>query len=219
MQRGRIRIKVCGITRLEDALCAVEEGVDALGFIFHPPSPRYIDPGAAGRIIGNLPPFISTVGVFVDRKRTEAEEIIRSCGLDYAQLHGGESPKYCEQLLRHASPRHIIKAFRIGPGAAAGDFEPYAPFVRAFLLDTYEPERAGGTGRSFDWTVIERFGLTRPFILAGGLNPDNIGDAIRAARPSIIDVNSGVEERPGIKDPRLIRELVRAVRRAENRRT
>lgn len=216
MKRGRIRIKICGITRLQDALSAAEEGVDALGFIFHPLSPRYIEPEAARRIISLLPPFISTVGVFVDKKRSEAEKIIHFCGLDYAQLHGSEPPEYCERLLRRTSPCRIIKAFRIGPGTAAGEFEPYASLVRAFLLDTFDRQLVGGTGRSFDWTIIERLGLTKPFILAGGLSPDNVGDAVRAARPSIIDVNSGVEERPGIKDRRLIRELVRAVRRAEN---
>lgn len=217
MNQGRIRIKVCGITRLEDALYAIEEGVDALGFIFHRRSPRYIDPEQARLIISRLPPFVSTVGVFVDKKRSEVEEIIDFCGFEYAQLHGAESPKYCERLLRLASPCHIIKAFRIGPGAAAGDFEPYVSYVKAFLLDTYDPKHAGGTGRSFDWKIIEILGLARPFILAGGLTPGNVGDAVRAACPSIIDVNSGVEERPGIKDHRLIRELVRAVRQAENR--
>lgn len=215
MQRGRIRIKVCGINRLQDALYAIEAGVDALGFIFHRQSPRYIDPDEARHLIGRLPPFISTVGVFVDKKRSEVEEIIDFCGLDYVQLHGHETPKYCERLLRIASPCHIIKAFRIGAHTTAGEFEPYAPHVKAFLLDTYDKERAGGTGRSFDWSVIGTLELARPFILAGGLNPGNVADAIRAAQPSFLDVNSGVEERPGVKDHRLVGEFVRAVRRAE----
>ncbi|MDD3619024.1 MAG: phosphoribosylanthranilate isomerase [Desulfobulbaceae bacterium] len=216
MQRGKIRIKVCGITRLEDALYAVEAGVDALGFIFHRPSPRYIEPENARLIIDRLPPFMNTVGVFVDKKRSEVEEIIDYCGLDYAQLHGGESPKYCERLLRAAAPCHLIKAFRVGPETTAEEFVPYAPFVKAFLLDTYDRSLVGGTGRSFDWSIIAALGLARPFILAGGLNPDNVADAVRAAGPSFLDVSSGVEESPGIKDHRLISEFVRAVRQAEN---
>lgn len=217
MNRGKIRIKVCGITRLQDALHAIEAGVDALGFIFHGQSPRYIDPEEARLIIDSLPPFISTVGVFVDKKRSEAEEIIDYCGLEYVQLHGMESPKYCERLLRVASPCHLIKAFRVGPRTTAEEFAPYVPYVKAFLLDTYDRELAGGTGRSFDWSIIAGLGLARPFILAGGLNPDNVANAVRAAGPSFLDVNSGVEERPGVKDHHLISEFVRAVRQAENR--
>jgi len=217
MNRGRIRIKVCGINRLEDALCAIEAGVDALGFIFHRRSPRHIDPEEARQLISRLPPFISTVGVFVDKKRSEVEEIIDYCGLDYAQLHGNESPKYCERLLRLASPCHIIKAFRVGPLTTAGEFEPYVPHVKAFLLDTYDKELAGGTGRNFDWSIIAALKLARPYILAGGLNPGNVADAVRAAGPSFLDVCSGVEEKPGVKDHRLVREFVRAVRQAENR--
>ncbi|HHO48801.1 MAG TPA: phosphoribosylanthranilate isomerase [Desulfobacteraceae bacterium] len=215
MQQGKIRIKVCGITRLEDALYAVKAGVDALGFIFHRPSPRYIEPENVRYIIDRLPPFINTVGVFVDKKRSEVEEIIDYCGLDYAQLHGDESPKYCERLLRVAAPCHLIKAFRVGPRTTAEAFVPYTPFVKAFLLDTYDRALAGGTGRSFDWSIIATLGLARPFILAGGLSPDNVADAVRAARPSFLDVSSGVEESPGVKDHRLISGFVHAVRQVE----
>jgi phosphoribosylanthranilate isomerase len=216
MKKGKIRIKVCGITRLQDALHASEAGADALGFIFHRPSARFIDPEDARLIIDNLPPFISTVGVFVDKKRSEVEEIIDYCGLDYAQLHGAESPKYCERLLRVASPCRLIKAFRVGSHTTPEEFKPYVPFVKAFLLDTYDRELIGGTGRSFDWSIIAALGLTKPFILAGGLNPDNAAEAVGAAGASFLDVSSGVEEQPGIKDHRLISEFVRAVRRVEN---
>ena len=215
MNRGRIRIKVCGITRLADALCAAEAGVDALGFIFHPASPRYIAPEAARRIIEQLPPFIATVGVFVDRERTEVEEIIRYCCLGYAQLHGQESPQYCERLHRLASPCQIIKAFRVGFHTTAAEFEPYVPFVKAFLLDTYDKELAGGTGKSFDWSLIDLLRLARPYILAGGLDRGNIGAALQAGTVRGVDVNSGVESSPGSKDHHLLRAFVAAVRRRE----
>lgn len=214
MEQGRIRIKVCGMTRLEDALCAAEAGADAVGFIFYPKSPRYIDPEEARQIIDRLPPFIDTVGVFVDKKREEVEEIIQFCRLGFAQLHGEESPKYCERLLRFASPCQVIKAFRVSSETTADEFIPYSPHVKAFLLDTYDPDIAGGTGRSFDWSVIETLNLGNPYILAGGLDGQNVTDAIQGVRPTILDVNSGVERMPGIKDHRLIREFVRTVRQA-----
>ncbi|GAB4334343.1 MAG: phosphoribosylanthranilate isomerase [Desulfobulbaceae bacterium] len=215
MDRKRTRIKVCGITRLQDALCAVECGVDALGFIFHRKSPRYIDPEDARIIIEQLPPFVDTVGVFVDKEREEVEEIIRYCRLGYAQLHGEESPKYAERLVRFASPCEVVKAFRVGGETTAEEFEPYIPHVKAFLLDTWDPELSGGTGRRFDWSVIPRLRLRKPFILAGGLDPATVIDALREVRPAVLDVNSGVEAAPGIKDHRLIREFVRAVRETD----
>lgn len=213
--RGRIRIKVCGITRLEDALCAAAAGVDALGFIFYPKSPRFIAPEEARLIIEQLPPFVDTVGVFVDRELEEVEEIIRYCRLGYAQLHGGEEPKYCERLHRLASPCQLIKAFRVGPHTTAAEFEPYVPFVKAFLLDTYDKELAGGTGRTFDWSLIDLLRLERPYVLAGGLDGANVDSALRAGNAHGVDVNSGVETGPGIKDHRLIREFVATVRRQE----
>ncbi|HBI15488.1 MAG TPA: phosphoribosylanthranilate isomerase [Desulfobulbaceae bacterium] len=215
MNRGRIRIKVCGLTRLEDALCAASAGVDALGFIFYQKSPRYIPPEEARQIIERLPPFIDTVGVFVDQKREEVEEVIHYCHLGYAQLHGQESPKYCERLLRSASPCEVIKAFRVGPHTTAEEFEPYVPFVKAFLLDTYDKEMAGGTGRSFDWSLIDLLRLARPYILAGGLDATNIGTALKAVNARGVDVNSGVEVSPGIKDHRLVRDFVAIVRQKE----
>ena len=206
---------MCGMTRLEDALCAAEAGVDAIGFIFYKKSKRYIDPADARLIIDQLPPFIDTVGVFVDKKRQDVEEIIQFCRLGFAQLHGEESPKYCERLLRFASPCQVIKAFRVGPQTTAEDFVPYAPHVKAFLLDTYDKELAGGTGRSFDWSIIEKLRLENPYILAGGLNAQNVAEAVRVVRPSILDVNSGVEVSPGVKDHSLIRAFVRTVRGVE----
>lgn len=211
----RIRIKICGITNLEDAMAAVEAGVDALGFIFHPKSPRIIEPGEARLIIEQLPPFVDTVGVFVDRDREEVEEIIRFCSLGYVQLHGQEPPKYCEQLARLAAPCQIIKALRVGPHLLAEDIAPYSPHVRAFLLDTYQQGQEGGTGHCFDWSLIADMRLQRDFILAGGLDADNIRHAIETVRPLAVDVNSGIERSPGCKDHARLRELVAQVRMIE----
>ena len=212
MIQKKIRIKICGITRLQDALCAIESGVDALGFIFYRKSPRYIDPEEARLIIEQLPPFVDVVGVFVDKEREEVEEIIRYCRLGYAQLHGEESSKYTERLLRHTSPCEVIKAFRVGEQTVSEDFDPYTPHVKAFLLDTYDKELAGGTGKSFDWSILPRLGLRKPYMLAGGLDTVNIEAALQSVRPYGVDVNSGVEVAPGLKDHQLIREFVRIVR-------
>jgi len=212
MNQGKIRIKVCGITRLQDALYAVASGVDALGFIFYRKSARYIDPEEARVIIEQLPPFVDAVGVFVDKEREEVEEILRYCRLGYVQLHGDESPKYVERLVRFTSPCEVIKAIRVGEQTTADDFEAYMPFVKGFLLDTFDKEMAGGTGKSFDWSIIPRLGIRKPYVLAGGLDPLNITTALQEVHPFGVDVNSGVEVAPGIKDHRLIRDFIRTVR-------
>lgn len=197
---------------MQDALCAVENGVDALGFIFHRKSPRYIDPEEARLIIEQLPPFVDAVGVFVDKEREEVEEIIRYCRLGYAQLHGSESAKYSERLVRFSSPCEVLKAFRVGDHTTAEDFDEYVPHVKGFLLDTYDKEQPGGTGKKFDWSIIPRLSLRKPYILAGGLDPLNVTAALQEVRPYGVDVNSGVEVAPGLKDHQLISEFVRTVR-------
>ncbi len=214
---ARIRVKMCGITRIEDAAAAVEAGVDALGFIFFEKSPRFIDPEEARLIIEALPPFVDVVGVFVDKKRNEVEEIIDYCRLNYAQLHGTESPKYCERLARFAAPCQILKVLRVGPGdgLSVADITPYNPHVRGFLLDTFHKSQLGGTGKSFDWSRINQLKLQRPFILAGGLTLDNIAAAISAVQPYGVDINSGVEERPGCKDHELVRKMMQVIRTLE----
>jgi phosphoribosylanthranilate isomerase len=216
MKSVRIRIKMCGTTSLEDAAAAVAAGVDALGFIFYDKSPRNVDPEVARLIIEELPPFVDTVGVFVDRDREEVEEIIRYCRLDYAQLHGKESPKYCERLARFAAPCQVLKALRVGEHLRAEDVAPYTGHVKGFLLDTYAKGQLGGTGESFDWSLIERLRLGKTYILAGGLNVDNVAQAIRSVRPYALDVNSGVERQPGVKDHGLIRAFVERVRVLES---
>jgi phosphoribosylanthranilate isomerase len=212
MKADRIRIKMCGTTNLEDALAAVEAGVDALGFIFYEKSPRNIDPEVARIIIEQLPPFVDTVGVFVDRDRAEVEEIIRFCGLGYAQLHGQESPKYCERLARFTAPCQVLKALRVGGNLQADDITPYNDHVKGFLLDTYQKGVKGGTGQRFDWSLIQDLKLQRDVILAGGLDPENVQEALTAVRPYALDVNSGVETNPGQKNKSLIRSFVHQVR-------
>ncbi len=212
----RIRIKMCGVTRLIDAQAAVSAGIDAIGFIFHQKSERNINPDKARQIIEQLPPFINTVGVFVDKKLREVEEIIDYCRLAYAQLHGQESPKYCERLARFGAPCQVIKAFRVTPELSAEDIEPYDAYVRGYLLDTYHRQMVGGTGETFDWGLIGKLRLNRPLLLAGGLKPDNILTALDAVCPYAVDVNSGLETQPGIKDHSLVKELVSKVRAFEN---
>ena len=206
---------MCGVTRLADALVAVEAGVDALGFIFHDGSPRNIAPEEAKLIIEALPPFIDTVGVFVDKKRREVEEIIQYCCLNYAQLHGEESPKYCERLVRFAAPCQVLKAFRVNGELAAGDIEPYNPHVKGYLLDTFHKQMHGGTGETFDWGLVEKLRLQRPLLLAGGLDPENVINALSSVQPYGVDVNSGLERRPGVKDHSLIHSFVGLVRAFE----
>ena len=212
---GRTRIKMCGITNRYDAEEGVSAGVDALGFIFVDASPRHVSPELARGIIADLPPFVDCVGVFVDRDAREVEEIITSCGLSHVQLHGSEEPRYCERLARSASPCKVIKAFRVGEETEADLFAPYNDVVRGFLLDTYSKGIAGGTGISFDWQIIDRLRLQSPLILAGGLGPDNVREAIKQVRPFAIDVNSGVEWTPGMKNAEKVHAFMAQVRLAD----
>ena len=204
-----MNVKVCGIRRLDDALVAVDSGAWALGFIFHRASPRYIDPEDAARIIERLPGEVLTVGVFVDYPIDELNDVVRQAGLSAAQLHGAESPEYA----REVEASTIIKAFRVGEEFDVARLEPYQDCN--FLLDTYRPGQAGGTGETFDWEIARRVGEKAPVILAGGLGPDNVREAIRVARPQAVDVSSGVELAPGVKDPAAIRRLFEAVAKAE----
>lgn len=206
----RTRVKMCGTTRMEDALAAVRFGVDALGFIFSAKSPRYIAPEKAASILSNLPPFIDRVGVFVD---ASLAEIVRTAGfgLSYIQLHGNESPDYCRQLQEMLPFCGLIKAFRVGGESCCDTFTPYAPCVDAFLLDTYVRGTSGGTGLVFDWSIIENLKLQRPIILAGGLSPENVACAIAAVHPYAVDINSAIEHKPGIKDHLRLQALMQVV--------
>ena len=206
----KVEVKICGITECEDALRAVKLGAGALGFIFAP-SPRQILPEAARRIIQAIPPFVKTVGVFVNEEADTIREHINYCGLDLVQLHGNESPVFCRELMPYT-----IKAFRIKDDSSLQMCTAYQANVRAVLLDTYAKDKIGGTGKTFDWQLaikIKEAGT--PVILSGGLGPANIEEAIRVARPYAVDVNRGVEERPGKKSYRMMKELMEKVERTE----
>lgn len=198
-----VKVKVCGITNTQDAFMAVEMGVDALGFIFAR-SPRRVQPDDARRVIQSLPPFVQTVGVFVNEEPVTIQETMNFCGLDLAQLHGDESPEICETLM----PR-CVKAIRVRSKASIEQIRCYAGKVRAILLDTYSEEKRGGAGRTFDWGLaVEAKRAGMPIILAGGLDPFNIEEAILTVKPIAVDINSGVEHTPRKKDRFLMEELM-----------
>lgn len=195
-----IPVKVCGITREEDARRIYQAGAAALGFIFYPPSPRFVTLEQAAQIVEELPRTIARVGVFVDAPKQLIEKAIDQVGLDYLQLHGQESPQFCRNL-----PVPVIKAFRVGKEFSPAEIARYD--VHAVLLDTYKTGRPGGTGETFDWSQVRRLETSVPVILSGGLNPENILEAIKAVQPAAVDVNSGVETAPGVKDPQKIDRL------------
>lgn len=201
-----IRIKICGITNLDDALLAAGLGADALGFIFYPPSPRAVAPDAARDIIAQLPPLVTTVGVFVDEDPATVKDLAAKAGLDWIQLHGKETPEYCRYL-----DRRVIKAFRVRGEHTLQELAAYRSAAQAFLLDTYKKDQPGGTGETFDWDLAREAGKYGPIILAGGLTPGNVTRAVAAARPRAVDVASGVESRPGKKDPEKLRAFFREV--------
>jgi phosphoribosylanthranilate isomerase len=199
----KVKVKICGITNLEDASIAVELGANALGFIFAP-SPRQITSQKARAIIRAIPPFVKTVGVFVNEAPATIKEVMQHCGLDLVQLHGDESPGLCDELMPCT-----IKALRIKDESSLQTSQPYHGKVRALLLDTYSKEKAGGTGKTFDWNLaikIKKMGI--PIILSGGLGPSNIDLAIHTVRPYAVDVNSAVEKCPGKKSHILIKALM-----------
>jgi len=205
-----VRIKICGITNPRDASLAVELGADALGFIFAP-SPRRITPEQTRAIIKSLPPFVQTVGVFVDEGLNRIRDIADFCGLEIIQLHGDESPEFCAALMPH-----VIKGFRLNDTSSPVPIRDYRGKVRAALLDAYQRGIQGGTGKTFDWNLairVKEMGV--PIILSGGLSPSNIQRAIAAVQPYAIDVNSGVEDSPGIKSPLLMKRLMEKIRRIE----
>jgi phosphoribosylanthranilate isomerase len=205
MSDGPVRIKICGITRLEDALEAARAGADAVGFVFHRESPRYISPLNAGRIARALPPFLTTVGVFVDVPREEVSDTLHVAGLDVVQLHGGESPDYCLYFPR------VIKALRVRDRADIQGLSEYS-CVSAFLLDAYSEDAHGGTGKSIDREIAKEVASAHRIVLAGGLAPDNVADAVRQVRPYGVDVSSGVESAPGLKDHEKISLFIKNAR-------
>lgn len=206
----RTRIKICGMTNLNDALSALEAGADALGFVFYKKSPRYIEPDIASEIIRNLPPLVTVVGVFVDEQIDRVRETAKFCCLDLLQFHGFESPEYCEWY-----HNRVIKAFRVKDASSLEEVRKYKDQVSGYLLDSYSEDAYGGTGSTFDWSVAREISRLRPVLLAGGLTPDNVARAISEVRPYGVDVSSGVESAPGRKDMEKMRSFVDSVRKAD----
>lgn len=203
---SNVRSKICGITRIEDALAAAEAGADAIGFVFYAKSPRAVDVRQARAIIAELPPFVTTVGLFVNASRCELNEILEVVPLDLLQFHGDETPADCEGY-----HRPWIKALRVRPG---DDLEAACQLyagARGILLDTYVAGVPGGTGEAFDWSLVPAR-LSKPIILAGGLSAENVGQAIAQVRPYGVDVSGGVEQAKGIKDAAKIEAFMRAVK-------
>lgn len=204
------RIKICGITSLQDAEAAIGAGADAIGFNFYPKSPRFIEPASAAAILGELPPLVSAVGVFVnERSPHHVAEIATIVKLHAIQLHGDESPDYCDQL----DDWRVIKAFRVDENFLPVHVRRYR--VAAALLDGPAGANFGGSGARFDWSLARDAGQHCPIVLAGGLSHENVAAAIASARPYAVDVASGVESAPGKKDRELMAAFVRAVRDAE----
>lgn len=200
------RIKICGITREEDALTAAHLGVDALGFIFVRKSPRYIEPEAAAKIVAKLPPFVTRVGVFMDEDEKALITVARTAGVDTLQLHGSETPDYCARM-----PFPVIKALGLRPEFDYSLLETYP--TAGILLDSWDNRLQGGSGRTGDWNLARRITDRCPnVILAGGLGPSNVEQAVETVQPYGVDFNSGVEIMPGVKNPHKMRDAVRIIR-------
>ena len=189
-----VKVKICGITNIEDAISAVELGADALGFVFYPKSSRCVDKEDARKIIRSLPPFVAKVGVFVDEKEDVVREIQSYCGLTAVQFHGDESSEYCARFC------NVIKAFRVRGKSSLLHVREYEPYVSSVLFDTYKEGVAGGTGDVFDLGVLRCVSFGKPVVLSGGMDVGNVGSAIAAVRPYAVDCSSGVESAPGRKD-------------------
>lgn len=206
-----LKVKICGLTNAEDAAVAVEAGADAVGFVFHRKSPRCAETSAVKAIIRELPPFVLPIGVFVNEEPNVVRDVMDSCGLALAQLHGDETAAYCETL-----GRPVLKAIRLrdrGSFLALAEFQGRAG-VRGFLVDAFSPDAYGGTGQLADWSLAAEAAAVARILLAGGLTPENVAQAVGQVRPYGVDVSSGVEARPGKKDHAKVRAFVQAVRLA-----
>jgi len=196
-----VKVKICGITNQDDALWAVDCGADALGFIFYDKSPRFINPNKAKEIISSLPPLVSTVGVFVNEDFNEIRDIAQLTGLTAIQLHGDESPSYCKLI-----EGKLIKAIRVKNEQSLDLIKKYK--VDAFLLDSFNKESYGGSGLTFEWGLAKKAKQFGKIILAGGLTANNVSEAIDKVSPYGVDVSSGVEKSPGIKDKQKVRDFI-----------
>lgn len=203
-----VRSKICGITRVEDALAAASAGADAIGLVFYAKSPRAVSVAQAQQIIAALPPFVTTVGLFVDMPRGELQQVLAQVPLDLLQFHGDESVEQCEGY-----GRPYIKALRVKAGDDIAAQMARYPSASGVLLDTFVEGVPGGTGLAFDWSLVPAE-LPKPMILAGGLTPDNVATAIAQVRPYAVDISGGVESAKGIKDADKVRAFIRAARGA-----
>jgi phosphoribosylanthranilate isomerase len=201
------RIKICGLTRAEDARAAIDAGADALGLVFYPQSPRFVDPERAAGLARLAPPFVSVAGLFVNAEPRRVLETLAAVPLHLLQFHGDEDEPYCRQF-----GRPYIKAARMKPGFDLLQYAAAFPSAQAILVDAFT-EAYGGSGKVFDWRLLPS-GLPRPLILSGGLDAGNVGEAVARVRPAAVDVSSGVEAARGVKDAAKIRAFVAAVRAA-----
>lgn len=201
----RTRVKICGITRVEDALIAVAQGADAIGLVFYPPSPRYVTPAQAAEIVNALPAFITVVALFVDASRADVEAVLSQVNIDLIQFHGQETADECRQY-----GKSYMKAIRVKSDTNLVQYMTEYSDAKALLLDTYAEGVPGGTGQVFDWTVIPK-NLSKPIVLAGGLDAENVEQAIRQVKPYAVDVSGGVEFKKGIKDAAKIAAFMRGV--------
>lgn len=206
----RTRVKICGITRLEDALYAAECGADSLGFVFYPPSPRNIDREKASQIIAKVPAFVTTTALFVNAERIEIDSVISTTRIDLLQFHGDEDPGFCESF-----NRPYIKALRVREGMDILSQASAYESARAILLDAYVKGVSGGTGSSFDWHLIPQV-LSSRLVLAGGLDAENVASAIQQTQAFAVDVSGGVEAAKGIKDAEKIRRFINEVNRVNS---
>lgn len=199
-------VKICGITRIEDALAAAHHGAHAIGLVFYATSPRYVEPEAAAAIVRALPPFVTAVGLFVDAGEDEVRRVSVRSGVQLLQFHGAETPEFCARI---GMP--YMKAAQVRPEVDLLQYARSYDGAKALLLDAYHADLHGGTGATFDWSLIPQ-SLPLPVVLSGGLNPENVGEAIRRVRPWAVDVSSGVEARKGIKDAAKIAAFIAGVR-------
>lgn len=206
---SRTRVKICGITREEDLLAALAVGADALGFVFYPPSPRYLTPERAAALMRRVPPFVARVGLFVNPDPAVLAATLAAVPLDLIQFQGDETPEFCEQF-----GRPYVKVARMRPGIDLVEFARAYPSARGLLLDSYV-ESYGGAGQTFDWSLVPK-GLSVPVVVAGGLTASNVGSVIRQLRPWGVDVSSGVEAAKGIKDAEKINAFMAAVKDADS---
>lgn len=206
----RTRVKICGITRIEDAQAAVRQGADAIGLVFYAPSPRAVEIEQAREIIASLPAFVCKVALLVDADSRYVRQLLDALSIDLLQFHGNESPAFCEQF-----GRSYIKAVRMSEDVALESVAVQYASASGLLLDSYQPGVPGGTGHAFDWQRLAGVELTAPLILAGGLHADNITQAIQTVHPYAVDTSSGVEQGKGIKDEEKIKAFMSGVNRAD----